>query len=90
MACLNGRRTHDCRRLKRWLQAATCDGMQSWQTAQGQTLSSLGSSLAKNHDKERDPGFIPATQPAHPPAINLLTELNRSGQTKKFRLKLHS
>src|SRR5260370_40039928 len=40
--------------------AATCDGMQSWQTAQGQTLSSLGSSLAKNHDKEKDPWLYPS------------------------------
>src|SRR6266704_1004615 len=69
--------------------AATCDGMQSWQTAQGQTLSSLGSSLAKNHDKEKDPGFIPATPPAHLPAIDLLADLNGSGQAKEFGLQFH-
>jgi len=39
--------------------AATCDGMRSWQTGQGQTLSSLGSAMAKHHHKEEDPGFIP-------------------------------
>jgi len=89
VACLSGRRTHDCRRLKRWLRAATSDGMQSWQTAQGQTLSSLGSSLAKNHDKEKDPGFIPATPPAHLPAIDLLADLNGSGQAKEFGLQFH-
>src|SRR5229473_2139391 len=69
--------------------AATCDGMQSWQTAQGQTLSSLGSSLAKHHDKEEDPGLIPATEPAHLPAIDLLADLNGSGQAKEFGLKFH-
>src|SRR5436309_7733898 len=63
--------------------------LMSWQTAQGQILSSLGSSMAKNHDKEKDPGFIPATQPAHPPAIDLLADLNRSGQAKEFGLKFH-
>ena len=68
---------------------ATSDGMRSWQTAQVQILSSLGSSVAKNHDEEEDPGFIPATQPAHPPAINLLADLNRSGQPKEFGFKFH-
>src|SRR5258708_35747790 len=63
--------------------------MQSWPTAQGQILSSLGSSLAKNHNKEEDPGFIPATQPAHLPGIDLLADLNRSGQAKEFGLKFH-
>jgi len=58
--------------------SATGDGMRSWLTAQGQILSSLGSSLAKNHDKEKDPGFIPATPPAHLPAIDLLADLNGS------------
>ena len=67
----------------------TCDGMRSWLTAQVQILSSLGSSLAKNHDKEKDPGFIPATPPAHLPAIDLLADLNRSGQAKEFGLKYH-
>src|SRR5260370_897112 len=43
-----------------FLSSATCDRIRSWLTAQGQILSSLGSSLAKNHDKEKDPGFIPA------------------------------
>src|SRR2546422_4775755 len=52
-------------------------------------LSSLGSSLAKNHDKEKDPGFIPATPPAHLPATDLLADLNRSGQAKEFGLKFH-
>ncbi len=52
-------------------------------------LSSLGSPVAKNHDKERDPGFIPATQPAHLPAIDLLADLNRSGQAKEFGLNFH-
>ena len=52
-------------------------------------LSSLGSSMAKNHDKEKDPGFIPATQPAHLPAIDRLAERNRSGQAKEFGLKFH-
>ncbi len=61
----------------------------SWLTAQVQILSSLGSSLAKNHDKEKDPGFIPATPPAHLPAIDLLADLNRSGQAKEFGLKFH-
>jgi len=61
----------------------------SWLTAQVQILSSLGSSLAKNHDKEKDPGFIPATPPAHLPAIDLLADLNGSGQAKEFGLKFH-
>ena len=61
----------------------------SWLTAQVQILSSLGSSLAKHHDKEKDPGFIPATPPAHLPAIDLLADLNRSGQAKEFGLKFH-
>jgi len=69
--------------------AATGDGMRSWQTAQGQTLSSLGSSMAKHHHKEEDPGFIPATPPAHLPAIDLLADLNGSGQAKEFGLKFH-
>src|SRR5216684_2134303 len=68
---------------------ATCDGMRSWLTAQGQILSSLGSSLAKHHDKEKDPGFIPATEPAHLPAIDLLADRNGSGQAKEFGLKFH-
>ena len=66
--------------------SATGDGMLSWLTAQGQILSSLGSSLAKNHDKEIDPGFIPATPPAHLPAIDLLADRNGSGQAKEFGL----
>ena len=61
----------------------------SWLTAQVQILSSLGSSLAKHHDKEKDPGFIPATEPAHLPAIDLLADLNGSGQAKEFGLKFH-
>src|SRR5258708_599758 len=69
--------------------SATGDGIRSWLTAPVQILSSLGSSLAKNHDKEKDPGFIPATQPAHLPAIDLLADLNRSGQAKEFGLKFH-
>ena len=69
--------------------SATGDGMRSWLTAQVQILSSLGSSMAKNHDKEKDPGFIPATPPAHLPAIDLLADLNRSGQAKEFGLKFH-
>ena len=52
-------------------------------------LSSLGSPVAKNHDKERDPGFIPATPPAHLPAIELLADLNGSGQAKEFGLQFH-
>ena len=69
--------------------SATCDGMRSWQTAQVQILSSLGSSMANNHDKEKDLGFIPATQPAHLPAIDLLADFNRSQQAKEFGLKFH-
>ncbi len=69
--------------------AATCDGMRSWLTAQGQILSSLGSSMAKHHDKEKDPGFIPATPPAHLPTIDLLADVNGSGQAKEFGLKFH-
>src|SRR6266404_2041325 len=72
-----------------FLSSATCDRIRSWLTAQGQILSSLGSSLAKNHDKEKDPGFIPATPPAHLPAIDLLADLNGSGQAKEFGLKFH-
>ena len=45
--------------------------------------------MAKNHNKEEDPGFIPATQPAHLPAIDLLADLNGSGQAKEFGLKFH-
>src|SRR5258708_39857939 len=52
-------------------------------------LSSLGSPVAKNHDKEKDPGFIPATPPAHLPAIDLLADLNGSGQAKEFGLQFH-
>src|SRR6266446_9126567 len=69
--------------------SATWDRMRSWLTAQGQTLSSLGSSMTKHHHKEKDPGFIPATQPAHLPAIDLLADRNRSGQAKEFGLKFH-
>ena len=63
--------------------------MQSWQTAEVQILPSLGPSVAKNHDEEKDPGFIPATQPAHLPAIDRLADRNRSGQAKEFGLKFH-
>ena len=38
---------------------------------------------------EKDPGFIPATLPAHLPAIDLLADLNGSGQAKEFGLKFH-
>jgi hypothetical protein len=69
--------------------SASGDGMPSGQTAQAQIRPSVRSSMAKNHDKEKDPGFIPATQPAHLPAIDLLADLNRSGQAKKFGLKFH-
>src|SRR6266704_6940038 len=48
-----------------------------------------GPSVAKNHDEEKDPGFIPATQPAHLPAIARLADRNRSGQAKEFGLKFH-
>ena len=41
--------------------SATGDGMRSWLTAQVQILSSLGSSMTKNHDKEKDPLY-----PSHP------------------------
>src|SRR2546425_13275946 len=41
--------------------SATGDGMRSWLTAQVQILSSLGSSMTKNHDKEKDPVY-----PSHP------------------------
>src|SRR5260370_39206353 len=58
---------------------ATGDGMRSWRTALVQILSSLGSSLAKHQDKEKDPGFIPATPPVHLPVINLLAAPNESG-----------
>ena len=35
--------------------------------------------FANDHHEEEDSTFAPAAQPAHPPAIDLLTQLHRSG-----------
>src|SRR6266446_3373910 len=70
--------------------SATGDGMLSRQTAQVQIGRSIRSFLANNHHHVKDPVFVPAAEPTHPPAIDLLAQFHRFGQAKEPRLKLHA
>jgi hypothetical protein len=56
--------------------------------AQAARFGSVGNAL--DHDDEEHAMFIPSTQPAHPPAINVIAPCNRSPQPQKFRFNAHS
>ena len=49
-----------------------------------QIPSSVQSSLPHNHHHVKDPVFVPAAEPAHPPALDLLAQLHGLGKRRNF------
>jgi hypothetical protein len=45
---------------------------------------------ALDHHHEQDPAFIPTAQPAHPPAIQVIANLDRPIKSKELGFHLHS
>ncbi len=88
VACLNGCRTLDCRGLRRWLHRPPVMGCGHGSQRKGKFFHRSAPPWRKTMTK-KDPGFIPATPPAHLPAIDLLADLNGSGQAKEFGLQFH-